>query len=55
MEETRTGVAKEIFWAFYCAAQASAYTTGSIKCAWRATGIVPYNPNAVLTKLPGTP
>ena len=27
MKETRTGVAKGTFWAFYCAAQASAYTT----------------------------
>ena len=34
-------------------AQATAYTTNNIKRAWRATGIVPYNPNAVLTKLPG--
>ena len=34
-------------------AQATAYTTSNIKSAWRATGIVPYNPNAVLTKLPG--
>ena len=53
MKETRTGVAKGTFWAFYCAAQATAYTTSNIKSAWRATGIVPYNPNAVLTKLPG--
>ena len=53
MKETRTGVAKGTFWAFYCAAQATAYTTSNIKSAWRGTGIVPFNPDAVLTKLPG--
>ena len=53
MKETQTGLAKGTFWAFYCAAQAKAYTPSNIKSAWRATGIVPYNPDAVLTKLPG--
>ncbi|KAF8248260.1 hypothetical protein K440DRAFT_548654 [Wilcoxina mikolae CBS 423.85] len=52
MKETCTGVAKGTFWAFYCAAEAKAYTKSNIKSAWRATGIVPYNPDAVLTKLP---
>ena len=53
MKDTRTGVAKGAFWAFYCAAQAAAYTKNNIKSAWRATGIVPYNPNAVLAGLTG--
>ena len=53
MKETRTGLTKGAFWGFYCAAQAKTYTPSNIKSAWRATGIVPYNPDVVLTKLPG--
>ena len=53
MKDTRTGVAKGTFWAFYCAAQATAYTTNNIKSSWRATGTVPFNPDTVVTRLTG--
>ena len=53
MKDTRTGVAKGTFWAFYCAAQATAYTTNNIKSSWRATGTVPFNPGTVVTRLTG--
>ena len=53
MKETRTGLTKGAFCGFYCAVQAKTYTPSNIKSAWQATGIVPYNPDAVLTKLPG--
>ena len=53
MKETSTGLTKGAFWGFYCAAQAKTYTPSNIKSASRATGIVPYNPDVVLTKLPG--
>ena len=53
MKETRTGLTKGAFWGFYCAVQVKTYTPSNIKSAWRATGIVPYNPDTVLTKLPG--
>ena len=53
MKETRTGLTKEAFWGFYYAAQAKTYTPSSIKSAWQATSIIPYNPDAVLTKRPG--
>ena len=52
MKDTCTGVAKGTFWASYCAAQATAYTASNIKSAWRAAGIIPCNPDAVLTKFP---
>ena len=53
MRDTRTGIVKGTFWTFYQEAQAISYTPTNIKSAWRATGIVPYNPDAVLTKLLG--
>ena len=52
MKDTRTGIAKGAFWAFYQEAQAVSYTLANIKSAWRATSIVPYNPDALLTQLP---
>ena len=53
MKETRTGLTKGAFRGFYRAVQAKTYTPRNIKSTWGATGIVPYNPDAVLTKLPG--
>ena len=52
IKDTRTGIAKGTFWLFYQEAQAASYTPASIKNVWRAAGIVPYNPDAVLTQLP---
>ena len=46
MKETRTGLTKGAFWGFYCAAQVKTYTPRNIKSAWRATGIVSYNPDS---------
>ena len=53
MKATRTGIAKGTLWVFYQKAQATSYTPINIKISWQATGIVPYNPDAGLTQLPG--
>ena len=49
--ETRTGITKKLFFSFYSQAKRIAYTRANIKAAWRATGIQPYNPDAVLQPL----
>lgn len=49
MKDTRTGIAKGTFWAFYRAAQAAP----NVKSFCNTTGIVLYNPDAVLTLLLG--
>ena len=46
--ETRTGITKKLFFSFYSQAKRIVYTRANIKAACRATGIQPYNPNAVL-------
>jgi len=48
---TRRGVTKRLFWQFYKVAKKVAYTYVNIKAAWRATGIHPFNPDAVLVSL----
>ena len=53
VRDTRTGIAKGTFWKFYRQAKKTAFTKENIKGAWRGTGIHPFNPDAVLTKLPG--
>ena len=50
MKDARTGIAKGTFWKFYQEAQITFYTRTNIKSAWRTAGIVPYNPNIVLTQ-----
>ncbi|KAF8241321.1 hypothetical protein K440DRAFT_573188 [Wilcoxina mikolae CBS 423.85] len=52
MKETPTSVGKGKFLALYCAAEAKAYTKSNIKSVWQVTGIVPYNPDSLLTQLP---
>ena len=49
--ETQTGITKKLFFSFYSQAKRIAYTRANIKAAWRATGIQPYNPDAVLQPL----
>ena len=53
VHDTRTGIAKGTFWKFYHQAKKTSFTKANIKGAWRGTGIHPFNPDAVLTKLPG--
>ena len=53
VRDTRTGIAKGTFWKLYRQAKRTAFSKENIKGAWRGTGIHPYNPDAVLTKLPG--
>ena len=52
IKDTRAGIAGGAFWAFYRAAQAAPYTS-NVKSVCNTTGIVPYNPDAVLTLLLG--
>ena len=52
MRNTRAGILKGTFWGFYRQAREKAYTKQNIKQAFRATGVSPFNPNAVLTRLP---
>ena len=49
--ETRTGITKKLFFSFYSQAKRISCTRANIKAAWRATGIRPYNPNAILQPL----
>ena len=51
MTATRTGIAKGTLWVFYREAQAASYTP-IIKVSWHAAGVVPYSPDASLTRLP---
>ena len=46
------GVNKEYFIKLYPIARAKAFTTETICSAWKATGLLPYNPTAVLKTLP---
>lgn len=55
MRNTLTGIKKGTFWSFYCQARKQAYTPVNIRAAFRATGIYPFNPDAVLTKVPQAP
>ena len=48
------GVNKEYFMKLYPIARAKAFTTETICSAWKATGLLPYNPTAVLKTLPRT-
>jgi hypothetical protein len=52
--DTQTGVTKGTFWKFHCTAQWTAYTHSNIKSTGWAYGIIPFNPNLVLTKLQGS-
>lgn len=45
------GVNKEYFMKLYPVARAKAFTRKTI-CSWKATGLLPYNPTAVLKTLP---
>jgi DDE superfamily endonuclease/Tc5 transposase-like DNA-binding protein len=47
-----TGVNKESFLKLYSEARKIAFTKDNILAAWRGTGLAPYNPNAVLKRLP---
>ena len=47
-----TGVNKEYFMKLYPAARTKAFTRETICNAWKATGLLPYNPTAVLKTLP---
>ena len=49
--ETRTCITKKLFFCFYSQAKWIAYTRANIRAAWRAAGIQPYNPDAVLQPL----
>jgi hypothetical protein len=51
MRLTRTGIVKGTFLSFYNQARKQAYTPFNIKAAFRKTGIYPFNPDAVLTKV----
>ena len=51
MCDTRTGVKKGTFWSFYRYARANTFLPKTIQSAFRATGIYPFNPNKVLTKI----
>ena len=53
VRDTHTSIAKGTFWKFCRQAKKTAFTKENIKGAWRGTGIHPFNPDAVLTKLPG--
>jgi hypothetical protein len=52
VRNSRAGILKGTFWGFYREARRKAYTKENIKQAFRATGVSPFNPNAVLTRLP---
>lgn len=52
IRNSHCGILKGTFWGFYRAARKQAYTKLNIKNAFRATGIYPFNPNAVLTRFP---
>ena len=52
MTATQTGIAKGTLWVFYREAQEASYTP-IIKVSWHAAGVVPYSPDAGLTRLPG--
>src|SRR5205807_6777940 len=54
VRNSRSGILKGTFWGFYRDARVQAYTKLNIKNAFRATGIYPFNPNAVLTRLSST-
>ena len=51
MRDTWTGVKKGTFWTFYSEARALTFLPKTIQSAFRATGIVPFNPNKVLVKV----
>ncbi|RPA95507.1 DDE-domain-containing protein [Choiromyces venosus 120613-1] len=51
MRDTRTGVKKGTFWTFYTEAHALTFLPKTIQSAFRAMGIVPFNPNKVLVKV----
>lgn len=51
MRDTRTGVKKGTFWIFYSEARGLTFLPKKIQSAFRATGIVPFNPNKVLVKV----
>lgn len=51
MRDTRTGVKKGTFWTFYSEARALTFLPKTIQSAFRATCIVPFNPNKVLAKV----
>jgi hypothetical protein len=48
---SRCGINKQDFWEFYSLAKEQAYTEENIASAWRAAGISPFNPDAVLKPL----
>jgi hypothetical protein len=52
VRNTQAGILKGTFWSFYREAREKAYSQTNIKQAFRATGVSPFNPNAVLTRLP---
>ncbi|KAH0611005.1 uncharacterized protein H6S33_011432 [Morchella sextelata] len=51
LREIRTGINKSTFWSFFVDARKKTYTKSSIQAAFRTTGIFPFNPDKVLTKL----
>jgi len=53
IRNTRTGILKGTFWRFYSAACRQAYTKKNIASAFRATGICPFNPDAVTRLITG--
>jgi len=51
---SHTGVNKEYFMKLYPTARTKAFTHKTICNAWKAIGLLPYNPTAVLKTLPHT-
>ena len=52
LKKTRTGVTRALFWRVFAQARREVYTVPNIKASWRKAGIIPYNPDNVLSQLP---